>query len=821
MSQRLLPILMISLALSITVVACSGGGSSADVVDDMATGDSDICQPACEGLECGPDGCGGYCGSCQQGYSCSGAGLCAELPTCELVAQLGCDETVNGDTSGRENQLEAYECDGFEGTAGEMAYVFQAQIDDTITLDLVPQFANQLLLVTQGPCDPDSCLGSTSDTLELEVDGGKKYYIVVDGKTGEEGPFSLFISCQSTCAPQCDFSECGDDGCGGSCGTCPGVAPDCVNGLCEGECEPICDDAVCGDDGCGGSCGDCDPGDSCLFGTCCTPECDGLECGDDGCGGDCGPCPAGKACDDGVCGGDGLGCVETATPGCGGCACEACVCDLDAFCCDNSWDGLCVDQCTNQCGGCEPVKGCGDGVCEAGEDEDCITCPNDCGCALGDVCVEGACCTQDCDGKECGEDGCGGTCGGCGVGYCWDDTCFDKGTHCLEVIPAVVDFGAVEVGAFKSSEVLIENCGTVDLSIVSIDMVPGGNPGIGIDASSLPFAPSPDEPIVLKGGETQQLGILYLPSEASPMKDGEPVPDMADVSIVATEGGLEAILSVQGVAIDPDCPIASFEVIEGGAVAPPSLLHLDGGASTSPGGEIIAYQWSVTAPDGVLHTFGGEGSATPTFKATLAGSYQFTLDVKDAVGEVSCIPAKFEVVATPDKALYVEMYWDTPEDPDEADDDGSDLDLHVAHPWATGPDIDGDGEPDPWFNSPYDCYWMNPEPDWGALNESSDDPALLLDDNNGGGPEVFALDAPEDKIYTVGVHYLEAGEFGSANAHVKVYIEGVMVFEHLDIALDGLELWEVATIDWTTGAVKLMPGDNGGLKITADYPPPS
>jgi hypothetical protein len=48
-----------------------------------------------------------------------------------------------------------------------------------------------------------------------------------------------------------------------------------------------------------------------------------------------------------------------------------------------------------------------------------------------------------------------------------------------------------------------------------------------------------------------------------------------------------------------------------------------------------------------------------------------------------------------------------------------------------------------------------------------------------------------------------------------------MVFEHLDIALDGLELWEVATIDWTTGAVKLMPGDNGGLKITADYPPPS
>ena len=39
-------------------------------------------------------------------------------------------------------------------------------------------------------------------------------------------------NCQSTCT----WHECGDDGCGGTCGTCPGAAPFCNNGLCSTEC---------------------------------------------------------------------------------------------------------------------------------------------------------------------------------------------------------------------------------------------------------------------------------------------------------------------------------------------------------------------------------------------------------------------------------------------------------------------------------------------------------------------------------------------------------------------------------------------------------
>ena len=66
------------------------------------------------------------------------------------------------------------------------------------------------------------------------------------------------------CVPACDAKTCGDDGCGGSCGTCTAPAT-CVSSNC---CTPECTDLVCGDDGCGGSCGDCGDGQQCTAGLC-------------------------------------------------------------------------------------------------------------------------------------------------------------------------------------------------------------------------------------------------------------------------------------------------------------------------------------------------------------------------------------------------------------------------------------------------------------------------------------------------------------------------------------------------------------------------
>ncbi len=68
------------------------------------------------------------------------------------------------------------------------------------------------------------------------------------------------------------------------------------------DCVPDCADRVCGDDGCGGSCGTCADGDLCDdLGACyepaiCVPDCTSKECGDDDCGGSCGTCTLPDVC---------------------------------------------------------------------------------------------------------------------------------------------------------------------------------------------------------------------------------------------------------------------------------------------------------------------------------------------------------------------------------------------------------------------------------------------------------------------------------------------------------------------------------------------
>lgn len=128
---------------------------------------------------------------------------------------------------------------------------------------------------------------------------------------------------EPVCTPKCEGAECGADGCGGSCGSCPdGLS--CKAGSCEeGDttCTPDCGGGEagpaheCGLDGCGGICGVCQQPMTCDVetATCvggeppCEPDCGGgsagpaHECGPDGCGGVCGDCPPELGCLAGQC----------------------------------------------------------------------------------------------------------------------------------------------------------------------------------------------------------------------------------------------------------------------------------------------------------------------------------------------------------------------------------------------------------------------------------------------------------------------------------------------------------------------------------------
>lgn len=111
------------------------------------------------------------------------------------------------------------------------------------------------------------------------------------------------------CRPFCDGKQCGEDGCGGVCGSHYGGCESglvCQQGSCV--CVPSCAGKVCGGDGCGGECPngcvaqgsiyqciESPPNNVCA----CIPDCTGKACGSDGCGAQCADtCGANERCNE-------------------------------------------------------------------------------------------------------------------------------------------------------------------------------------------------------------------------------------------------------------------------------------------------------------------------------------------------------------------------------------------------------------------------------------------------------------------------------------------------------------------------------------------
>jgi len=408
---------------------------------------------------------------------------------------------------------------------------------------------------------------------------------------------------------------------------------------------------------------------------------------------------------------------------------------------------------------------------------------------------------------------------------------------CIQVAPPQVDFGAVLPSNQQALPVEICNCGTSPLTITGVELTDDQSGG----AFSAQFDPlvepgaevviSPEKPVVLAGNDCGTVNVIYAPSQLSPLgPDGNPIPDTATLLITNDSFYANLGIPVRGVATEVICPTAVISVEEGEQVIPQTVLHLHGDQSYSPNGSIVSYQWTVEQPAGSVSYLIPTGTfPNPIFEANIAGKYVFTLEVVDSTGVKSCYPGRQEVYVVPDEAIHIELLWDTPGDPDPSDEGpaaGTDMDLHFAHPFASGPDIDGDGQPDPWFNDPYDVFWFNKGPDWGSFDPSiDDDPGLDRDDTDGGGPENVNLNIPEgdpqgEYTYRVAVHYWDDKNFGESFATVRVYIYSALVFEVPDVKMYVNALWEVCTVSWPSTQVTLTLDHNGQYKITPNYKNP-
>lgn len=286
-----------------------------------ANGACEPCTPTCGAAVCGDDGCGGVCGSCQVGESCvAGACACAAEATSDCVG----GDVYWFDSCGTLGEVKTT-CPGFGCSNGSC---------DGCTGDCTGKECGDDGCGTEcGPCTGtgEVCQANQCNCLSMV------YIACSSGNLWHfdscNNPESLSSDCQygctgnscDACQPACEGRNCGDDGCGGSCGTCTGQDT-CNNGIGQCVCQPACTGAECGNDGCGGDCGNCTGQDTCNGGgqCVCQPDCSGKNCGADGCGGSCGTCTGQDACNAGqcVCQPDCAG-KDCGSNGCGG-VCGTC-----------------------------------------------------------------------------------------------------------------------------------------------------------------------------------------------------------------------------------------------------------------------------------------------------------------------------------------------------------------------------------------------------------------------------------------------------------------------------------------------------------------
>ena len=388
-----------------------------------------------------------------------------------------------------------------------------------------------------------------------------------------------------------------------------------------------------------------------------------------------------------------------------------------------------------------------------------------------------------------------------------------------EVTPSELDFGGVQCLHEKALSFTIKSCGAASVELYGIALSPDSHADFSLDLSALAHEPTPDTPLTILPGTTVSVQVVFAPTSASPIDDaGQLVLSEAVVLIDSNAAASPENIAVHGASVTIEAPVAVVECLEGNEVVPGTVLHLTGNESyqgCEKEGAIKKWQWEVEQPEGSAAKFiPSYDFPNPSFEVDLSGIYTFYLVVYDENNTPSCFPAQYEVAVIPDEAIRIELFWHTPGDPDETDAGpaaGADLDLHLLHPLAEGPDIDNDGEPNGWFDVPWDCFWYNPNPDWDPPGPEGN-PACP-EKNDDYGPESITFAPGEELTYRVGVHDWDDHGYGPSYATVRVYVYGTLAFEFADVKLQTLLTWEVCEIEWPSGKIEPILDENGEPNI--------
>lgn len=394
-------------------------------------------------------------------------------------------------------------------------------------------------------------------------------------------------------------------------------------------------------------------------------------------------------------------------------------------------------------------------------------------------------------------------------------------TACIRTSRTTRNMGAAPIGGEITDVVTVENCGTRALEISGVRWSansPDQEFSYDLGSADENDDGTVDDVIRLpEEGDQYRIPVTYAPTEIGQdeatlaIDSNDPFQETLEINLIARGADgecpeAEVIAQIEGETTPPRSSITA---------APLDYIILDASNSEDPDGRVVEYEWrNISSPEGTTIQREDVQDASPPsskqrFRLLTAGTYEIGLSVKDNDGFVSCNEAVATISAIPDEQISVELTWTNPEDPNENDDEGSDVDLHLL---KMGP-----GE---WFEAPYDIYYDNPnngsDPTGGGGGIwNPESPSLDRDDTDGAGPENIQMDDPQDcQWYAVGVHYYEQA-FGTAYATIRIYINEELVFEqkYKPLTLGG-QFWDVARIHWDSGRVysvnNVLPGPPDG-----------
>ena len=97
---------------------------------------------------------------------------------------------------GATDVIDGYTCSTWDASGPEYAWTFVADEDATVTIDLGHGSGYDLdLYVLRPDCAADFCIAYGDGSAMFDAEQDKLYYVVIDGRDGDAGLYSLATSC--------------------------------------------------------------------------------------------------------------------------------------------------------------------------------------------------------------------------------------------------------------------------------------------------------------------------------------------------------------------------------------------------------------------------------------------------------------------------------------------------------------------------------------------------------------------------------------------------------------------------------------------------